>query len=73
MESNGDLYFVLTEFLGIYDKFYCSYKLIDKSVNPVCVNYKSLEYKKPYEKHFCNNDQNYYILGSKIRTGDINM
>lgn len=68
LDNNIEINFLVTEFIGIYDKFYCSYQLIEKPENIVCLNFKKITFKKPYESHSSNKtDLNYnYIIGSSL-------
>lgn len=67
LECSNEIYFLMSEFIGIYDKFYCGYQLIEKNSSPICLNFNSLQYKKAYEKHFVCKTKNFYLIGCNVQ------
>lgn len=67
LDDNVEINFLVSQFIGIYDNFYCSYQLIDKQEESICLNLKNVCYKRAYESQFCSQTNKNYIIGSKVQ------
>lgn len=67
LDSKDEIYFLVKEFIGVYDEFYKSYQLIDNNSSTNIINFMSIALKKSYESHKCFKNENSYVLGTNIQ------
>lgn len=66
-EIDNEVHFSTSEFIGIYDTFYCGYHVFEKpNAFKKLIKYKEIRHKPSFCQHFCNANNKNYILSIKV-------
>lgn len=67
LESQNDYLFLVKDYIGLFEIFNNSYKLIETNTPSSIIKYKCLKYNQVFEKQFCNFKQSYFILSYDVK------